>query len=257
MHQSQSASGPKVMNPLKPAIRWTLMLAGAVVIVMLVALVFFTSTTKELVLILGGAFLGAALVCLAVFSLYGRTYTRNIRRILSGEYWVHWCYTPDEGRRFVRHEVARARRRVQLTFLIGLPISALAGLGLGVLSGVTLGGLVVTGALLLMMLLIVLMFYLQGKGRASLWQGGQVEVYIHPKGIVYQSGKFEPFSGFNQSLIGVQIEPGDPPVLRFTTCTGTGRGYMEIDVRLPIPGGREAEARDLIERFRREVFNQF
>jgi hypothetical protein len=205
---------------------------------------------------MGGALLAAALVCLIIFYLYGRTYTRNIRRILSGEYWVHWCYTPDEGRRFVQHEVTRAQRRIRQTFLIGLPVSALAGLVLGVLSGVMLAGLIVTGTLLLIMLLIVLTFYLQGRLRSGLWRGDRIEVYIHPQGIVYQSGKFEPFSSFNQSLIGVRIEPGDPPVLQFTSCTGSGRAYMEIESRIPIPGGREAEARDLIERFRRKVFNQ-
>jgi hypothetical protein len=77
-------------------------------------------------------------------------------------------------------------------------------------------------------------------------------------GIYQVPGGYQPLFGFGQVLRQIELKPGQPSYLRFD-CLVRRSAYnstTEDMAEIAIPVGREAEARDLIERFNLEILNR-
>jgi hypothetical protein len=212
-------------------------------------------------LALGLAAIGA-LIALMVTYYAGRVGTQLLA-FGRGEHLAHWTYTPDEWGRFLSSPLApehALKRRPHVVRVCAAVTGLLYGLVLStLLSAPTpgadeddlkafalfLSGLLVGGAAGWIAGWIV--------GGLALWIRGRTvdraprrrEAYVG-RGGLYLDGTVETWAAFGLYLNSVKLLEADPPVLEF---------YLsDIDdntrtVHLPVPAGREAEARKIVEEF--------
>lgn len=197
---------------------------------------------------------------LLVYVVLNVKYTRDMERLLAGEYVVHWHYDGTEWRDFAEAEWTRTWRatRERATSKVTVVLSLLGGLivldglaaqdvanlwrGIGLLGFV---GLAVGGPALVSWLQYIRRDRLAG------------DVVIGPRGF-WLGTRYIPLRGFGRDLAGTTVERGHPEVLRFSTTNGRTRnssGYLPArrntsDYHVPIPYGREAEADYVIRQIR-------
>ena len=91
-------------------------------------------------------------------------------------------------------------------------------------------------------------------------RGGQQstgEVYISPIGVYARPGDYTPLFGAGLALRAIELDESRAPRLRFCGVTvnpgASGIALPTDIVSLAVPRGHEAEARDLVSRFRTEI----
>lgn len=211
----------------------------------------------------GGLFLfftPVAAIVLLVYIAINRNFTRDMERLLAGDYVVHWRYDGDEWWDFAEAEWARTRQatRERATSKRTVALSLLGGL-------VVLGGLAAQDMANLWRGIGLLGFAGLAVARPALVSWLQYirrdrlagDVVIGPRGF-WLGTRYVPLRGFGRDLAGTTIERGHPEVLRFSTTNSRTRnssGYLPArrntsDYRVPIPYGREAEANYVIRQIR-------
>ncbi len=256
---------------MAPIIRWLRLMPGNPIRPMVIGLLGFYAldaiVTVGLALAgapwitwaVGAIFLATAVVVLPIVAIFGRIYGTSLAQLLDGGHWARWAVDTGEGARFAANEWRRARREARNLVLFGMGAGPVFGLLFGLLAGsMTAFGLVVAlmvGVGILAAANVLAIGWWRHKRRAE--RGG--EVLIGPMG-VFSQGTFTPLAGFNLGLGAVEIEEGDPPVIRFDAVTRTysegvipTRTTRTEPVRVPIPRGRESEAAALVARFRGEA----
>jgi hypothetical protein len=237
-------------NPLTPlTVALAVLLVALPLVVAPVLLIAGFDPVGVLFLLLFGV--AIVLMCLWVAVAAGRGYARGLAQLTGGDAWARWHTTPAERRRFAAEERALARRTagryLAYTVLGSVALATLAcvfgGGAQGALLGLAVAGVVGIGA-------TTLTYYLDF-ARPSTGPAGSDDVSIGPPG-VYQLGRFRPFAGPGRRLVGAELVPGIPPVLRFTVAERVRYGTVHSEVRVPVPAGRETEAAALVDRFRRE-----
>ena len=179
-------------------------------------------------------------------------------------WWVHWRYSEDEWQRWREADWARTRRVYHRWQLGGLGV-------VGLLAAVALA-LLLTGKLttfwsILLPLIWVLgvgvganwLFWLRGpyaqaKRLYALRQHGPREIAINPLWL-WQAGEGVPLIRTMHALTWVYLR-GDNPVILAFRLTNRGRRNNIYEVWVPVPGGGEVEARQLIERFKKEILRK-
>lgn len=192
-----------------------------------------------------------AVLCVGLMVAIGRRYARDFERLLAGEHWVRWRLGPGERERFVVDEGTRTRREAKSYVPYAVGFAALGALVVGVATDSASAGLLGGAILGAVGLLVVVTTYLWGGAREREGARDLDEVYLGDLGI-YQLGRYTPVRGFNVFLVGVEARPGDPAVLAFTIGSRGRYGTRTSEVRVAVPAGRETEAAELAERFRRE-----
>jgi len=166
----------------------------------------------------------------------------QLRQMLAGDYWAHWNYTDQDVRHFSQHETVRTKKDMRFSFFFAIVFGLVVGGLMWLLTSSQAFGLLTGGFAFL--LGIALFLQDAGRGKAYVYpEPGVNEIYLGQQG-VYQPGKFFPFD----HLLRVELEGGDPPLtLLFYIVVST---YSKAPVRVGVPYGREAEAKQLVERFR-------
>jgi hypothetical protein len=172
--------------------------------------------------------------------------------------WVHWTYTPEEWAAFNQDDVEQ-RQSSWRTNLIGYGVVFVLILGFcawfsfgrdwdesaGVRLFFTIfTPVVVVGGALLLTRQEANLGQLLYRAR----QRGPREITIGPTGLREGRTFFAWRTGMSR-LTHVRLDPGDPPVLVFRTTRPVSGTPIDYEVRVPVPAGREAEARQVVERF--------
>jgi hypothetical protein len=190
----------------------------------------------------------AAITSLVVAIMYqGRA--SALDRILRGENrLVHWTYDPVEWQAYAEKEYATEKREKRNLFYLVAVISLVVGFGFTIAHPD--GGwvvLLVLGGLLVFIAILVLF-----STRYNYWMNKKYrgEAYITPDG-VYLNRMLHLFRGWGASLEDVSYnEKGK--FLAFQYSTPNRNGRSDYTLRVPVPAGKEEEARQVLASFQKE-----
>lgn len=230
-------------------------------VVLLILAVGALALGASLITILCGLALGLFLeaIILPISVWLARADADRLHRMLAGDYWAHWQYTPEERLQFAEHEADRTASDMKGSSAVAGVFGIVMGAIFGVVTHSFIIFLITTGV----MALIGGVIALRSKAQAKSWvyPGGSSspEVYIGRAG-VYQPGRFTSF----MFLTDVKYEAADPAVILFyivsssnhthypTQLTGHTT-YNTSPVRVGVPRGHESEAQQLVERFKTDL----
>ncbi|MFA4836163.1 MAG: hypothetical protein WC749_08865 [Dehalococcoidia bacterium] len=159
---------------------------------------------------------------------------------------AHWIYTPDEWQKYIEEEFAEDRAAKTRLFTMVAVISVVIGVGFYLFHRDDLMfTLVIFGGLIVLIgfvaFLSIMLHRFQNRPGAS-------EVYISRDG-VYLSRQFHTWQGMGACLEDVRYKEENTfrPRLEFEYSTpGKDMRYYET-VRVPVPFGKEEEARKILE----------
>lgn len=173
-----------------------------------------------------------------LFYIY-RAFT--LQRILNGEgVLAHWTYSPEEWSRFTQAETKRDRAGKITLFFIVAGFALFFGLIFAIFGGKE--GIVV------LLITIGLTVFIGGVAAVSIaWaylanKRGQGEVTIARDGIL-QNKAFHNWNHFGGRLDRVFLREDESLLLEFDYSYPSRTGRQTAEVRIPVPAGREEEAR--------------
>ena len=190
----------------------------------------------------------AAITTLIVAIMYqGRA--SALGRIFKGENLLaHWKYDPVEWQAYAEKEyVAEKRDKRNLFYLVAV-ISLVVGVGFTIahpdVGWVVLG---VLGGVLVFIAILVLF-----TTRYNYWMNKKYlgEAYITPDG-VYLNRQLHLWRGWGASLDAFSYNEEDK-FLAFQYSTPNRTGRADYTVRVPVPVGKEQEARQILASFQKE-----
>ena len=159
---------------------------------------------------------------------------------------AHWRYDPAEWSAYANREAAYRGREA---FRLGLGVTALGTVLLGFSEGDWAGGLAVSAVI--GGIIGVGRWAMARSARASNLSVPAGEVIIAPNAILL-NGRYEVLQDHHFRFGGVRyVETERPPILEFTVTWPTRGGRTNEQYRVPVPTGREDEARALVDTFRR------
>jgi hypothetical protein len=159
---------------------------------------------------------------------------------------AHWRYDPSEWSAYA-HREATFRGREALG--VGVGVAVLGTLFGGIWEGDWGGGFAV--AAVIGGVIGGIRWAMAHAARASNLSTPAGEVIISPNAILL-NGRYEVLQDDNFRFGGVRyVETERPPILEFTVTWATRSGRTNEQYRVPVPAGREDEARALVDTFRR------
>jgi hypothetical protein len=167
---------------------------------------------------------------------------------------VHWTYDEEAWASANEIEATRLRRTAYVGALFGL-VGALVIVVVSLPLGEAGAALRFSGALVAGGSLVAIATI--GGTSASLLarRHRRGEIYISELGILRRPGGYTPLRGFGYWLQNVELRGSARQYIHFD-ITVTNRPGTDSLADVQVPPGREAEARDLVARLRREVLFQ-
>ena len=158
---------------------------------------------------------------------------------------AHWTYTPDEWTKYIEKEVGQRNKLAPWIFLTVMIPTVLIVVWAAFKTG---AGLILLLPLVLVPLIVWLVLYLPGRTIRRLGRG---DVIILPDGVLLHD-RWYSWTYLGARLANVSYEAGEPPVIQFQWMQpGAGyRGVMAMKtIDVPVPHGREGDAKKLMETF--------
>ncbi|MDT7540100.1 MAG: hypothetical protein QOE33_4 [Acidobacteriota bacterium] len=256
-------------NTKQPLTHWTrvgLTLAGASLAVMIASasVVYFLSGRKSAFASrqewAGLATLATILGCFAIAGLITgvtiifakRWEAKVVANLRAGQgVLAHWTYTADEWQHYAAREQARARKlfiiiACVMTVVLLVPFTQLMLSSRGGFDRTILEAMLVVSVPIAFVFAILWVVTVMPTRRLSREAPG--EAYISADGALIHD-RYYPWTYMMQSLRSVRLEEGDPSVVEFTWTQPGYRTSQYHSVRIPVPHGREDEARKLIAKF--------
>lgn len=190
----------------------------------------------------------AAITTLIVAIMYqGRA--SALGRIFKGENLLaHWKYDPVEWQAYAEKEYVTEKRDKRNLFYLVAVISLVVGVGFTIAHPDA--GWVVLGMLggLVVFIAILVLF----STRYNYWMNKKYlgEAYITPDG-VYLNRQLHLWRGWGASLDAFSYNEEDK-FLAFQYSTPNRTGRADYTVRVPVPAGKEQEARQILASFQKE-----
>jgi Ca2+/Na+ antiporter len=160
---------------------------------------------------------------------------------------ARWTYSADEWKQYADGEYRRERSGKQSLFLLIAVIALIIGIGFVIFNPeaglwvlATMGGLIA-------LIAFVAYFTPWYNYRQNLRYPG--EVLIAPNGIYY-SRQLHLWDRFGTNLARAEYKEDVQPYLEIVYEEATDPGMREYEVRVPVPAGKEGEARELVEKFK-------
>ncbi|MDP9368729.1 MAG: hypothetical protein M3Q03_10720 [Chloroflexota bacterium] len=199
---------------------------------------------------------------LAVFVVAARRGARDVSRLRAGEVWTRWRYDTTTAERLVERERSRTRTSARQTARSGLLAGIVAGVSAGYGSGSPAIGAILGALYGGVLLLLAAVWYVRSRQEEGDPVDHLGEAVIGPGGLDI-GGRYASLRGAKVQVLGVEMRPGQPSVLRFdllrerrTTADDwwefSHRYWAKTYEEVAIPAGREAEAGVLVDRFRQE-----
>ena len=190
----------------------------------------------------------AAITSLVVAIMYqGRA--GALDRILKGENRLaHWKYDPAEWQSYAEKEYAREKQDKRNLFYLVAVISLVVGVGFTIAHPD--GGWVVLWVL--GGLLVLIAFVAFSTTRYNYWMNKKYrgEAYITPEG-VYLNRMLHLWRGWGASLEDVSYNEKEK-FLAFQYSTPNRNGRSDYTLRVPVPTGKEDEARRVLASFEKK-----
>jgi hypothetical protein len=170
----------------------------------------------------------------------------TLDRILKEENLLaHWKYDPTEWRSYAEKEYKREKSDKRNLFLLVTVVSLVVGVGFTIAHP---DGALITFFVLSAILLLI-GFVAVTTTRYNYWMNKKYrgEAYITPDGI-YLNRMLHMFRGWGASLDEVAYDEKDN-FLAFTYSTPNRNGRSDYTLRVPVPAGKESEARRVLASF--------
>jgi hypothetical protein len=255
-----------IKKPMTHGVRvgWTITLVSSFVIVLATAawIIVYRSVGSRTTGAPGLLTMITALGCFSIAGLISgpviiftrRREAQEIDELHAGQnVLAHWLYSPDEWGRYIKHEIARARKLFLIIFIpimvimlaSTLPTLLKGSAHRGNLAFLSLAVLTPVGFLAFVLWAILYSPIHAARKR------GQGDVYISHGGVLLND-RYYSWRVFGSSgPPNVSYEANDdPPVIEFKWIVGAGRGAQSRSVRVPIPRAHEEEAKSLLAHFR-------
>jgi hypothetical protein len=232
----------KFYNPPAQAVRRCWIGAGiGVVVFLLPFIVGFESKPLGFICNFAGAI---AAIGLLYTGFTFRKVSKQLDELVNGSgLLAHWTYAADEWTSYIDTEQVRIKH--DNWFLFGV-IAVLVGV-IAILALIFKhdAWLVILGAAAVILLLAAISTQLAVKSTSRNLRKQPAEVYIGRSGALL--GHRFHYWELSKSFLGAaKYQEGPPPVLQLEYSTPNGRGQNEYSARIPIPRGREEEARQVI-----------
>jgi hypothetical protein len=224
---------------------------------------YYGASPEEL--LLPAAALGSMGLAVTVFLLGGTALSvvgesRAIRKLLAGERWAEWQYSPEEWKRIAdeNYQLERGAFKPGYNLIVGPLMGAfIAGAALFVIRQPEF-----TPVLLMIAAGVTLLYIVTGLGLPLLFRRNARLRYekrlrvAAPRLYMNEKGVYHEVDGYTSldSLTKVQCIGSDPVILTFQTRNPFRPG-MSIPQShpFPVPAGREAEAQQLVGRYRQTL----
>ncbi len=186
----------------------------------------------------------ASILLLPFFYKRRKRYLDGVRQHMEGNHWVHWQYAISEWRKYEEVEWKRSRTAA---FMLPFGVVAVALL-LASLSGWSWNRIQLFIPMFVAFALFVgvLMYAF---GRLALFRNSQTpgEVYIGKDGIYFNSK--DTVWNITRANVGEVKIPKEIPITLQVRVISGAIGFGTSEVRIPIPVGREQEAREIVGKF--------
>ncbi|MBI3744793.1 MAG: hypothetical protein HY261_11000 [Chloroflexi bacterium] len=219
----------------------------------LLTLLFLSLTVVAFVIDMGDASYAIAFVSFFLFItaiivavIYGSR-AGKLDRMLSGEgLLAHWTYSPGEWRQYAENEYRTEKSAKKLLFFIVSGFALIAGI-VAVIVDRHAGIWVLFVMLALIAIIGFLAWFTTWHDyRQNLRYQG--EAYISKDGI-YLNRQLHLWNQLGAYLGSVEYIEENPPLLVFSYFAPTRTGMEQRDVRVPIPKGKEDNAKELLGKF--------
>ena len=170
-------------------------------------------------------------------------------RILRGENRLaHWKYDPSEWQIYAEKEYTREKRDKRSLFYLVAAICLVVGVVFS-LTHRDAGWVILEGLGILLVLIAIVAFTTT---RYNYWMNKKYlgEAYISPDG-VYLNRQLHLWRGWGASLDGVSYNE-EEKFLAFRYSTPNRNGRSDYTLRVPVPSGKEPEARRVLASFQKE-----
>ncbi len=250
---------PKLVNSIQKQIRWIWIITGICAamggfVMSLLGMVEGPVTgpgasTLSIVTLVCGIMLvtiaGIGLISAPVAILFSRSFRRQLQRMESGQYVAYWRYSDEQWKRFIDDEHVESNDHVWVAIL---------GMGfVGLTFGTILIGVIGVVGWLMASIAVAAAGYPVGllvrqirRGTLDRWADEPWFAVIGHEGLYYAE-KYLPFSTFGSGLASCQLTDKDGrQYLVFTFYNQTQNGRSHTDHRIPVPWGKEKEARKIV-----------
>jgi len=246
-------AGPVENSSAGKGLRWSAVCAVAFSGMMLWPFVYRTvgSGSSFAVILMSGLFLPGAFVAMWLF---GRQ-AAMVRRMIGGVNLAHFTYSPEEWTRFAHWNFGEEASDKKFLWWLIFVISLVIGLGFMAVmrdeASVWVFGVLMALMVVLRVLAVALprLAYRRHLGRTG-------EAYVGEDGI-YLDGSVHSWNGLGTRLDSVAFKTSPLPHLRFeySYLMVAGRSLYffrnSITVRVPVPAGREAEGKAVVQRLKK------
>jgi hypothetical protein len=187
------------------------------------------------------------IIGLIVAILYQRRASALDKILYGKDLLARWTYSAEEWKKYSEDEYKRERGEKQALFIIVAVIAAVAGV-IFVIVDRGKAGLIVLACMGGLIALIAFVAYFTPW--YTRWQNLKYpgEVLIAPNG-AYFSRQLHLWDQFGARLVKVELHDKKQQYIEFTYEAPTRTGMQEYNARVPVPQGKEAEARALVEKF--------
>ncbi len=223
---------------------WLLIAVSALVLAFL-PFVFGVSVVKSF----GWFMFSLLLVCVSLlgFLFFIALFWSSLRldRMLSGEdLLAHWTYSPQEISQYVTGEDARLSRNKLIYLFFTLLIVVVCD---GLAYAIDPANALAPGVILVASCFAVI--YGIPKALASYEKRFATDAYIGRAGALF-CNRFHLWRIFNASLNRVSFSEGKPAFLEisysFLSSDGSGPTSVSVNLKIPVPKGKEAEAKHVV-----------
>ena len=186
----------------------------------------------------------AGIIVIAIYA--GRA--KAVNRILRSDgVLLHWTYSPDEWDKYVEKEYKQQKQGKKVLFYV------IAGFAL--FFGILFFVIDRESGLWVLVLMLALIGVIAFTAWFTAWYDYRQnkkypgEVYV-TEDAIYASRQLHSWRGLGAKLESVVLdEQKTPKIVKFTYSAPTRTGVQDYTVRVPIPHGKEKEARRILENF--------
>jgi hypothetical protein len=193
---------------------------------------------------LGFMSLFLAIMCIVTFLIYNAR-ANQLDRIFSGDMIVHWKYDKESWKKYAAEEFATQKKEKWQIYLTILPIALVVMVGFAAIKNAWTFSIVFIIAL--MGLLAVVAFIIPRIKYASDMRI-EPEAWISKKG-VYLTGEFHNWDMLTSKLEQAEYDKKNG-LLAITYGYLTNTGWNTYCLRVPVPKGKEKDAKDAVKKIR-------
>lgn len=236
--------------PRTTATVWWIITAAAILAVVIPFLLDIENSTGLILVVVAGFLL--AIIGLIIAIIY-QMRAAKLDSILKGDNLLaQWTYTPDEWQQFAEEEYQRQKKNNLTLFIIITIVTAILGFGFWLFNrkmGMVIF-LTVLGALALVGLIAWFTAFYNHRQNKRI----QGQAFFTPDA-VYINRQLHDFKSMMSKLEKTELKGDSQQYIEFTYSAPTRNGRQNYEARVPVPRGKEQEARELVQKYQGNAGN--